>query len=348
MKNVHFFLKVWMKALKLRKTAITSLVAAFVAGSATVAYVLEPSTFQTWFNALYWVLTTMATVGYGDYFAKTVIGKLFTIFLYVFGIGLLSLVIGKIVDSVGEIHRQREAGKLKYQGKGHVIVINWSKKAQYAVEEILSYSPAPDIVIVDESDRHPMGSHGSVHFVSGDPSSDAVLENAGIREARAAIIFADARIDEPSLIDGKTLLIASSIERISPELHTTVEITQDQHVPNFRHVKINEFVLSHDAISRLAVRAAMQQGNSDVFTQLLSREHGDDVYEIPVRAGWKTYRDAFEGLLREGATLLSDRGDMGINRKLNAPIPLDARLYAVTDEATYRGLLEAGKASVKR
>ncbi|MFD1903365.1 potassium channel family protein [Paenibacillus rhizoplanae] len=29
----------------------------------------------------YWVMTTMATVGYGDYFAATVTGKVFTIFL---------------------------------------------------------------------------------------------------------------------------------------------------------------------------------------------------------------------------------------------------------------------------
>lgn len=227
---------------------------------------------------------------------------------------------------------------MKFQGKDHIIIINWSKKAQYAIEEILSYTPAPDIVIIDESDKHPMSDRHHIHFISGDPSSDEVLENAKIREARAAIIFADARIDEPALVDGKSLLIAASIERIAPDIHTTVEITQDQHIQNFRHVKVNEFVLSHDAISRLAVRAALQQGNSEIFSQLLSRKHGDDVYEVPVNPDWKTYGEAFESLLRKGATLISDRGDLGINRKLDAPIPKEARLYVVTDEVTYRGL----------
>ncbi|MFD2881501.1 hypothetical protein ACFTAO_45480 [Paenibacillus rhizoplanae] len=33
---------------------------------------------------------------------------------------------------------------------------------------------------------------------------------------------------------------------------------------------------------------------------------------------------------------MSDRGDLGINRKLGQPIPADARLYIVADEATYR------------
>jgi voltage-gated potassium channel len=338
---LHFFLRITTKAMRIRKTALGFIVLAFILGSASISYALEPSTFHTWFNALYWVLTTMATVGYGDYFAKTVIGKVFTIFLYVFGIGLLSLVIGKIIDSVAQIQRKREAGQLKYHGKNHIVIINWSKKAQYAVEEILSYSPAPSIVVIDESDRHPLAYQDDVHFISGDPSLEIILERAMIKQARAAIIFADTRIDEAALVDGKTLLIASSIERIAPDIHTTVEITQDQHIQNFRFVKVNEFVLSHDAISRLAVRSAMQQGNSEIFSQLLSRKHGDDIYEIPVRIEWKTYGDAFQELIRRGATLISDRGDLGINRKLDTSIPSDARLYAVADEATYRKLMES-------
>ncbi len=335
-------LRLYLRAVKLRKTSLLILALSFIVGSATLAYALEPSTFGTWFNALYWVLTTMATVGYGDYYAKTAAGKTFTIFLYIFGIGLLSLIIGKIVDSVAAIHRQREAGKLMYQGSDHVIVINWSKKAHYAIGEILSYSSGAGVVLIDESDKHPLPDRHEVHFVSGDPSADEVLEQANLRGARAAIIFSDARIDEPALVDGKTLLIASSIERIAPDIHTTAEISQDKHIANFRHVKVNEFVLSHDAVSRLAVRSALQQGNSDIFNQLLSRQHGDDIYEIPVRPDWRTYGDAFQALLREGATLLSDRGDLTINRKLSVPIPKEARLFAVTDEATYRAI-SAGK-----
>ncbi|MFC5649757.1 potassium channel family protein [Paenibacillus solisilvae] len=340
---MYFFMRLVLKAVRLRKMALGSVILIFILGSASIAYWLEPSTFQTWFNALYWVLTTMATVGYGDFFAKTVIGKLFTIFLYIFGIGLLSVVIGKIIDSVADIQRKKEAGQLKFQGKDHIIIINWSKKAQYAVEEILSYSPAPSIVLIDESDRHPLAHQDQVHFISGDPSLQDVLERAKLKEARAAIIFADARIDEPALVDGKTLLIASSIERFAPNIHTTVEITQDQHVQNFQHVKVNEFVLSHDAISRLAVRAALQQGNSEVFNQLLSRQHGDDIYEIPVKQEWKTYGDAFQDLLLRGATLISDRGDLGINRKLTTAIPSDARLYAVADEETFLSLTGKSK-----
>ncbi|AWB46549.1 ion transporter [Paenibacillus sp. CAA11] len=331
-----FLLRITTKMMRLRKTSIGLIVIGFVLLSTTVAYFLEPGTFGSWFNAFYWVMTTMATVGYGDYFATTLAGKVLTLFLYVFGIGILSLVIGKVIDAIASIQRQRGAGRLSFRGEGHIVLINWSKKAQAAVGEILAYLPKAQIVIIDESGRHPMEQLHQVHFICGDPAADEVLAKANISAARAAIIFADSRIEETSLIDGKALLIVSSIERLAAHVHTTVEITQENNIHNFKHAHVNEFVLSHDAISRLAVRSALQEGNSELIHQLLSRQFGDDIYEIPRQSGWKTYGEAFQDLLRQGATLLADRSDLGINRKLDLPIPEDARLYIVADEPTYR------------
>ncbi len=327
--------------MRLRKRSIGMIILLFVLVSATAAYLLEPSTFHSWFTALYWVMTTMATVGYGDYFAHTVAGKWLTMFLYVFGIGLLSLVIGKVIDAMAEFQRKRGAGALTFRGKNHIIVINWSKKAQSAIDEIFSYLPDVHIVLIDVADRHPLEYVEQVHFISGDPSSEEVLLKARLGEARAVILFADGRIDDPSLSDGKSLLIASSIERMAPQVHTTVEILQEKNIQNFRHVQVNEFILSHDAVSRLAVRAALQTGSSEVINQLISRQYGDDLYEVPVNPSWKTYGEAFQDLLRQGATLLSDRNDLGINRKLDKPLPKDARLFVVSDEATYQRI--AGK-----
>ncbi|GGN94202.1 potassium channel protein [Saccharibacillus kuerlensis] len=340
---MHLFIRLSTKLMHLSKTTIGIIISGFVLFSASAAYSIEPETFGNWFNAFYWVLTTMATVGYGDYFMESAEGKIFTIFLYIFGIGLLSLVIGKVVDSFAEIQRKRGAGLLNFQGKNHVVIVNWSRKAKSAIEEILCYDPRAHIVLIDDSVRHPLEHMEQVHFVSGDPAADDVLNKASIANCRAAIVFADERIEESALVDGKSLLVVSSIERLAPDVHTTVEITQEQHVPNFRHAHVNEFILSHDAISRLAVRAALQEGSSDVISQLLSRGNGSDLYEVAVDSSWKTYRDAFDALLMQGATLIADRDDLAINRKLDAPLPAEAKLYVVADAETHRKI--AGKRS---
>ena len=70
-----------MKLLRLKNSILAAIALMFMILTASLAYLLEPDTFITWFNALYWVLTTMATVGYGDYYAVTPLGKLLTIFI---------------------------------------------------------------------------------------------------------------------------------------------------------------------------------------------------------------------------------------------------------------------------
>ncbi|HTG72075.1 MAG TPA: ion channel [Candidatus Udaeobacter sp.] len=330
---MQLFLKLTIKLLRLNNYFVFLLTLLLVFIGSTIAFLLEPDTFGHWFNSFWWVMTTVATVGYGDFFPKTVPGKVLAILLYVFGIGLLSLLIGKIIDSIAELQRRREGGKLKFQGQDHIIVINWSKKAQLAVEDLLESDAKVAIIIIDNSDKHPFDQQ-RVHFVSGDPTSADVLEQANIHSARSAIIFADPNIDDTSLIDGKSLLIASSIEQAAPAVHTTVEIILEKHILNFRHVQVNDFILSHDAVSRLAVRSALKEGNVDIFMQLLSRKYGEDVFEVAVDPGWSTYGDAFQALLRKGATLIADRADMSINRKLDAPIPAAARLFVISNDET--------------
>lgn len=330
---MQLFVNLTIKLLRLNNYFVVFLTLILVIVSSTLAFLLEPDTFGSWFNSFWWVMTTVATVGYGDFFPKTVPGKVLAMLLYVFGIGLLSLLIGKIIDSIAELQRRREGGKLKFQGQDHIIVINWSKKAQLAVEDLLESEAKTAIIIIDNSDKHPFD-QPRVHFVSGDPTSADVLEMANIHMARSAIIFSDPRIEDTSLIDGKSLLIASSIEQAAPAVHTTVEIMLEKHILNFRHVQVNDFILSHDAVSRLAVRSALKEGNVDIFMQLLSRKYGEHVFEVPVDPSWSTYNDAFQALLRKGATLIADRADMGINRRLEASIPGAARLFVISNDET--------------
>jgi len=338
-----YLLRLSIKLLRMKNWALAAGFAAFILIFTTLIYIVEPDTFGHWFNALYFVLTTMATVGYGDYSPQTGLGKIITILIYVFGIGLLSLIIGKIIDAIADFHRRREAGQLKYQGKNHVVIINWSKKAQYAIEEILSTDPDLDVVLIDELEKHPYDKP-KVHFISGDPSNCEVLDRADIKNARSAILFADARIDNSALVDGKSLLLASTIESIAPNVHTTVEIMMEKHIQNFTHARVNSFVLSHDAVSRLAVRSALNEGSVDIFAQLLSRERGADVYEVPARPEWRNYEEAFVALLKEGATLISNRGDMTINGKLKEPIPADAKLFVICDSVVHKQIMKgAGK-----
>jgi voltage-gated potassium channel len=302
-----------------------------------VIYFIEPDTFGNLFNSFYFVMTTFTTVGYGDYSPVTLAGKLFTIFMYLVGIGLLSIVIGKVIDALTIFRRKKEEGKLTYKKENHIIIIGWSTKAKSAIDEILKSNTDIEVVVIDTLPKSPVDiSIERVHYIQGESTEETTFHNANIANAKSVIIFADDFIQDLSLRDAKTLTVAIIVERLAPSVHTTVEILMEEHISNFSHVKVDEFILSQETISNLAVRAAMYKGVSQIYAQLLSRQHGEDLYQIEKKANWITYKDAFDDLLNHGATLIADRKHLDINRRLNDPIPDDAELYVICNNETYQ------------
>jgi voltage-gated potassium channel len=309
--------------------------------STIIMTIIEPQTFSNYFDSFWWVMTTVTTVGYGDFYPVSVAGRVYAVFLYLIGIGLIGIVIGKLVEGFAQFRIKQEEGKMSYNGKNHIIVIGWSKKAEHALEEIRLADSSKEIVLIAMLEKVPV-KHDNVHFVHGDAADEAVLEMANIKEAKSVIIFADDSIEDNQLTDGKSLLIATGIERLAGDLHITVELKVERHMDLFKHVSVDEFIISDEMISRMAAQAVLSNGATTIYSQLMSRKVGEDLYQIPASPKWVTYRDAFHGLLEKGATLISSGQDMNINRRLDEKIPPGAILYIICDQDTY-SKLTAGK-----
>ncbi|WP_253701180.1 potassium channel family protein [Bacillus sp. FJAT-29814] len=333
--------------IKLRDKIFVPFVLLYILLAALGIYLLEPKTFQSYITSIYWVLTTLATVGFGDYTPVTDHGKIYTIFLYITGIALISVSIGKMIKSVNLIDRMKVGGKMKYTGKDHIILIGWSAKSKLAIKEIFKSDKKMDIVIIDDLEKAPMMEE-RLYYVRGNATEEETLFNANLAKAKGVIIFADQITQDnyanrdPLLVDGKTLLIATAIttleEKLKKEIHVTAEVINQEHIQLFKHVKVDEFIPTQEMISHAAVRSLFSHGVTNIYSELMSTQHRETMYEIPKQPEWKTYRDAFMDLLGKGATLVADRGDLHINQKLDQPIPTDAQLFVICDKETIKEL----------
>ncbi|XEC96206.1 potassium channel family protein [Paenibacillus tarimensis] len=338
-----FFNKLFYRLLKLNNVLVFVASALLIAVCSMLIYLIEPETFEHPFNGFWWVMTTVTTVGYGDYYPHTVAGKFVGIFLYIFGIGLISIVISKVIDAIVVYKRLKEEGKLTYKGENHFVIIDWSKEADLAAQEIMKSNPAADIVLIDRLEKSP-AEHERIHYVQGNPVNKETLDKANLEKAKAVFIFANETtefgnyIRDNSFVDGKTLLIATSIERFYKHVYTIVEIKDKNNIDNFKHANVDEFLLGSEMISQLAVRSAINPGASKIFSQLLTHQYGEDLFEITAKPHWSTYRDAFTELLQQGATLISDGEKMDINRRLDETIAPSARLFVICDKMTYAKL----------
>ena len=77
-------------------TAVATMAVAYVLISALVIYNVEPDSFVTFFDAVYWATVSLTTVGYGDIYPVTTIGRVVTMISSVFGIAIIALPSGVI------------------------------------------------------------------------------------------------------------------------------------------------------------------------------------------------------------------------------------------------------------
>ncbi len=89
--------------------AVATMAIAYVVVSALVIYNVEPESFNSFFDAIYWATISLTTVGYGDIYPVTTIGRIVTMISSVFGIAIIALPSGVITAGyLDEINNEKD------------------------------------------------------------------------------------------------------------------------------------------------------------------------------------------------------------------------------------------------
>lgn len=102
-------MKIILDVIKQQKTpliAVGTLAVAYVLISALVVFNIEPETFSTFFDAIYWATISLTTVGYGDIYPITTVGRVVTMASSFVGIAVVALPSGII--TAGYMDRIRQ------------------------------------------------------------------------------------------------------------------------------------------------------------------------------------------------------------------------------------------------
>lgn len=94
-KSITIILNVFKKQ-KESLLVVGGLAIGYILVSALVVISIEPDTFPTFFDAVYWATVSLTTVGYGDIYAVSTAGKVITMISSIFGIAIVALPAGII------------------------------------------------------------------------------------------------------------------------------------------------------------------------------------------------------------------------------------------------------------
>ena len=85
--------------------AVLCLAIAYILVSALVIFNVEPDTFNTFFDAVYWAVVSLTTVGYGDLYPSTDVGRTIAMISSLMGVAVVALPSGII--TAGMLHELR-------------------------------------------------------------------------------------------------------------------------------------------------------------------------------------------------------------------------------------------------
>ena len=131
---------------------------------------VQPDVFSNAFSGVWWAASTLLTVGYGDIYPITTLGKLFGIFISFLGVGMVAIPTGIIsagfVDQYSSIKRRSEYG---YEADLHFIKIRVEENDDWVGKTIADLNlPAGVIVSVIKRNEQLLVPRGDVIVRAGD------------------------------------------------------------------------------------------------------------------------------------------------------------------------------------
>ena len=137
-------------------------------------------------TALYWVIVTMGTIGYGDIVFQSPIGRLFSTLVGLTGIVILSAVVLPIVITPWFERLTRELpSSAPPEMSQHIIICGYNPTVETLTEK-LSRLKVP-FLIIERSEEVAWSIYRKYPTIWGDPSERGVLINANIGYARLLI-----------------------------------------------------------------------------------------------------------------------------------------------------------------
>jgi voltage-gated potassium channel len=175
-----------------------------------------------YFVAAYWLIVTIATVGYGDITPISFQGKIIALTSIILGVSLLGFLVSQITEYIISTNLAEVLGINRITEKVDCIICGWNQISEATLKEIIMQNKNWQIVVIDKTQRSNLSHIPNVKFIMGDPTKEETFEKANIKQAKNVILSLNN--------DSDALLAIHVIRDLNPWINIVAKINDNEHV----------------------------------------------------------------------------------------------------------------------
>ena len=290
------------------------------------------SEINTLFDAFWYTLVTITTVGYGDITPDSVIGRIAAMVLLLVGVAIFGALSGKFASFLFDRQQKKDRGLLKMSKiKNHFLICGWKPGFEKILEGILLANceiPIEKFVLLNNAEQSEMEKiknreeFKGIQYLKGDFTDEDSLLKAQIKAAARVLILADSTENFSSLeIDSRTVLAVISVKNLNPRIYCVAEILDSKFEKHLSIAHCDEIILSADYEKSLLVQASSGKGMSNILRELISDSTESNIIlaDIPEKFKGCPYKDYRTSLKTQDILigLLENTGNF-YNRRMEA------------------------------
>ncbi len=276
----------------------------------------------TFADSIWWSMVTMTTVGYGDFYPQTFIGRFLVGYpCFLLGISLIGVLLGTVSEAVIDHFARKKKGELPLTMNDHIIIagcpsVDRVKNILSELRLSLKHKETPIAVVTNSLESLPPAFQDlKVSFVKGCLLDDEVGERAAVDHAQGIIIIADSDTQD----DTNVYAIASYLDQklTGSEAAIVSMIESGESVPLFKQAGLR-YVWNDGLPDRLMAQDLGQPGVGEVVHQLLSYRTGCEIYLRPHQCAGRTIAELQHQALKSPHQLQIIGLKIGTDFNLNA------------------------------
>ncbi|XP_058841046.1 calcium-activated potassium channel subunit alpha-1-like isoform X25 [Acipenser ruthenus] len=240
----------------------------------------------SYWECVYLLMVTMSTVGYGDVYAKTTLGRLFMVFFILGGLAMFARYVPEIAALI--LNRKKYGGIYNStQGRKHIVVCghitlesvsNFLKdflhkdRDDVNVEIVFLHNISPNLELEALFKRH----FTQVEFYQGSVLNPHDLARLKIEQADACLILANKYCPDPDAEDASNIMRVISIKNYHPKIRIITQMLQYHNKAHLLNIPSWNWKEGDDAICLAELKlgfiaqSCLAQGLSTMLANLFS------------------------------------------------------------------------------